>query len=154
MRNVLSKRNNNQTPNAPMSMADKIDRMFDDMFSGFPAFGAGEGFMSRFVPSVDVSEDEKKYEITAELAGMDKDDINVTMNDNTLILEGEKKNTNEEKDSNYYHVERTFGSFRRAVPFAHNVDEENIDASFKDGLLKITVPKTEEGAGRKKIEIN
>ncbi len=129
-----------------------MDRLFQEMWSGKPmrAFFEDTWDMDELVPSIDQSEDEKALHITVELPGMDEDDVNVTLTDNLLIIRGEKKEDKEEEGKDFVRRERCFGSFRRAVSIPENVDESEIKASFKKGVLKIVLPKTEEA--RKKVK--
>lgn len=152
VRNMLAKKGNDYRTN-PLSMAEKIDRIFDDMFTGFPAFPKTGMLEAAFIPKIDIAEHEKDYSISVELPGIDKKDIKLSINENNLVIEGEKKDEKEEKTSNYYHVERSFGSFRRVIPLGAGVDEEKIDADFANGLLKITIPKNEVATKKKLIDI-
>ena len=90
--------------------------------------------------------------VKAELPGLNPDDIEVSVHGNTLTLSGEKKESSEDKGDNYYHVERRYGRFHRDVLLPAEVDAEKVEANYKDGVLTITVPKTEE-AKPKKIKI-
>lgn len=131
----------------------EIDRLFDDFFRGFPLPGFGRSlvdfdpfrrFESAFsvsVPHVDVTETDKHFEVTAELPGMDEKDIEVTLSDGRLTLKGEKKAEKEDKKKDYYLTERRFGSFNRSFRLPENVNESKIKATFKKGVLTITLPK-------------
>ena len=147
------------------SLRREVERLFDD-------FGRGLGWspfrssMSRLepywgrevawasAPVVDVAEREKDYEITAELPGMEEKDIQVSVSDDVLTIKGEKKEEKEEKKKDYYLRERRFGSFQRAFQVPEGVDTDKIAASFKKGLLTITLPKSAEAQkAAKKIEV-
>jgi HSP20 family protein len=143
----------------------EIDRLFDDFDGGFwrspsqRSMFAGEPFRHRelpsiAVPAVDVSETDKAYEIAAELPGMDEKDIEVKVVDGSLTIKGEKQEEKEEKKKDYYLSERRFGSFERRFEVPEGVDADKIEASFKKGVLTVTLPKKPEAQKPgKKIEV-
>ena len=141
----------------PFSVLQRdMNRIFDDFFKGVPTFPSErmEGSWGSFNPTVDIKESEKEITVTAELPGMDEKNIEVSLADDVLIIQGEKKEEKEGKDKGYYHVERSFGSFRRILPLPGGVNTQKAEASFKKGVLTITVPKTEEAKSKiKKIAI-
>ena len=105
-------------------------------------------------PAVDLVESEKAYEITAELPGMDEKNIEVKVADGTLTIKGEKQEEKEEKKKDYYLRERSFGSFERSFAIPEGVDVDKIEASFKKGVLTLTLPKKPEAQKpAKKIDI-
>lgn len=106
-----------------------------------------------FDPVIDVKETEKNFLINAELPGLNKEDFKVTVEDNSLILEGEKKTENEDKGDNTYRSERSYGAFRRVFRLTDSVNSKKINADFKNGILTITIPKTEK-AKPKAIEVS
>lgn len=130
------------------ALQSRMNTLFDDfMDRGLRRGGA-------FIPSVDVSDRDKEILVTAELPGLDEKDIDVTVDDNALTIRGEKKEENREERDNYYHVERSYGSFHRTIPLPATVDRDKVKASFKKGVLKITLPKSPEAQERtKKIQI-
>lgn len=128
------------------SMQQAINRLFNEFWSE-PASALAE-WQGRFIPSVDVSEDEKAVHITAELPGIDEKDITVTARENSVIIEGEKKREHEEKKENFYRRESCQGSFYRAIHLPTEVDESKAQARFDKGILYVDLPKTE--AARKK----
>ena len=93
-------------------------------------------------PAVDIVDKEKAYEITAELPGMDESNIDVKFSDGTLTIKGEKREEKEEKKKDYYLSERRYGSFQRSFSVPDGVDADKIEASFKNGVLTVTLPKT------------
>lgn len=101
----------------------------------------GEG-LSEFSPKINVSENDKEIEVTVEVPGMDQDNVDVSLRDDVLIIKGEKKQEKEEKDKEYYHVERSYGSFSRSLQIPCEVDQDYIKAAFKKGVLKINLPKS------------
>jgi HSP20 family protein len=104
-------------------------------------------------PSVDFSEKEGKYYLTAELPGINKDDISITIENGYVILSGKKEETTEKKDADYYVQETRSGSFSRSFKLPGKVMEDKVDATYKDGVLTVVIPHEEE-AGTKKIEIH
>jgi HSP20 family protein len=117
--------------------------MFEDLFEGLedrlPEF-YGEG---RFVPAIDVTEDEDNVVLTAEVPGMTKEDLDVTVDNGVLTLRGEKKEESEDKGKDYHRVERRYGRFERRIRLPQYVNAEAIGASYQDGILKLTMPKAE-----------
>ena len=119
----------------------------DDFFNtDFPVHSRG------FDPVIDVKENEKDFIIHAELPGLSKDDFKLTVEDNSLTLEGEKKVEKEEKSDNSYRTERSYGAFKRVFRLTDSVDSKKIAADYTNGILSITVPKTEK-AKPKQIEV-
>jgi len=105
-------------------------------------------------PAVDIAESEKAYELTAELPGMDEKNIEVRVANGTLIIKGEKQEEKEEKKKDYYMRERNFGSFERRFEMPEGVDADKIEASFKKGIITLTLPKKLEAQQpAKKIEV-
>jgi HSP20 family protein len=132
-----------------------LRKQMDDVLDGF--FKAAP---SDFLPSVDVSETDKEIRIVAELPGVDRKDIDVTLAGNQLTIKGEKRSEHEErgeKDESgrqFHRVERSFGSFRRTMTLPYRIDPSAVAADFKDGVLTVTVPKPAEVvANTRKIEI-
>lgn len=134
----------------------QMNRLFNDFFGDF-SLQPGNGwsdFESEFVPRLDVAETDKEITVTAELPGMDQKDIEVSIHDGLLTLKGEKKQSSEEKKEGITHTECSYGSFSRSVALPAEVDVEKADASCKNGVLKIHLPKTEpEHAKVRKIEV-
>ena len=94
---------------------------------------------------MDIAETEKAYEITAELPGMSESDVEVVASNGGLTIKGEKKEEKEEKKKDYYLSERRYGSFERRMQIPEGVDADKIDATFKKGVLTVTLPKKPEG---------
>ncbi|MFP4588275.1 MAG: Hsp20/alpha crystallin family protein [Desulfohalobiaceae bacterium] len=103
-------------------------------------------------PALNISEDDKEITVQAELPGMESKDVDVSLQNNNLVIQGEKKFEDEDKSDNYHRIERAYGSFYRSIPLPVKVDEDNIKANFKNGVLHISLPKQEEAKG-KKIQI-
>ncbi len=124
---------------------DLFDRFFNEV--GRPTlFGEDDRW---FNPSVDVSETEASIIVKAEIPGMNKEDIDISLSDGVLTLAGEKKHEREEKKENYHFRESRAGSFRRTVQLGADVDPETVEASYRDGVLKVIVPKPEKSRPRK-----
>ena len=109
---------------------------------------------SAATPAVDIAEKDKAYEVTAELPGLDENNIEVKVASGMLTIKGEKKEEKEEKKKDYYHSERRYGSFERRFQIPEGVDTSKIEASFRKGVLTVTLPKTSEAqAAEKKITV-
>ena len=107
-----------------------------------------------FTPRVDVTEDNDNLYVHAEIPGVDKKDINVSVTDGVLTISGEKKNETRDENKNYFRIERTSGSFSRSFTLPTDVMTDKISAEYKDGVLNITLPKSEEAkVVEKKVEI-
>jgi len=128
----------------------EMDRLWDSFLEGRPVRRVEDD--REWLPSVDVSETKNDLVIKAELPGLDTKDIDISMNNGYLTIKGEKKHEKEEKDENYHVIERSYGSFTRSVRLPREVQSDKITASFKNGILKITLPKSEE-AKKKEIKI-
>ena len=131
------------------NMQREIGRVFEGLFSESDSISPE---VSLWLPRVDVTENKESYVIKAELPGVNKENVKITLHDGVLTLKGEKKQEKEEKDTNYHRVERSYGSFERSFTLPTGVRSEKIDASFKDGVLSITLPKAEESKP-KEIEV-
>jgi HSP20 family protein len=95
-------------------------------------------------PRVDIAETDKEFIIKVEIPGVNKEDVKVTVENGALTIRGERKQEKEEKNKRFHRVERFYGSFTRSFPLPENVDGTKIDASFKDGMLNLQIPKTAE----------
>ncbi len=122
----------------------EMDRLFDKFFEVIP-FSEQE-----FVPSVDISETDKDIIVQAEIPGINPKDLDISLNGRLLTIKGEKKSEHEEKKENYHKIERKYGAFSRTLELPADVDPDKVEAVYKDGVLKITLPKIESG---KKIEV-
>jgi HSP20 family protein len=138
-----------------MTLHREMNRLFDDVFRSFDVapFGSLSGAGRMGWPSVEVSETDRDLRISAELPGMNEKDVEVLMQDGVLTLRGEKKSEVEDKERAF--SERTYGRFERRIPLGQDVDEDKVEAAFKNGVLTITVPKTAQAASQtKRIAIN
>jgi HSP20 family protein len=104
-------------------------------------------------PSVDVKEDEQHYIVNVELPGLKSSEIEVQVENNVLFISGERRMENKQEGENWHFVERSYGNFSRSFRLPKNVDSENVKASYTDGVLSISIPKSEEARARK-VEIN
>lgn len=116
-----------------------IDDLLEDFFGGFGL----EQQASAVAPRFDVSETEEAIVLEAELPGMDEKDVELTLQDNVLTIKGEKKREEETKKKNCYISERSYGHFQRSLQLGSNMDADKVDASFKKGVLTVTIPKLE-----------
>jgi HSP20 family protein len=147
------------------SLRREVDGLFDDFAGGIWRSPFGRSFFDiepawrtqsvmSAMPAIDVTETDKAYEITAELPGMDEKNIEVKVADDVLTIKGEKREEKEEKNKDYYLSERSFGSFQRSFQVPSGVDTDKVDASFKNGVLTVILPKsTEAQKAEKKITV-
>ena len=120
----------------PFETFNRLSRWFDD-FSDVPVSAQKIGY------DVDVREDETQFHVVAELPGLAKDDVDITLEDGVLTISGEKKDERDENKDGYHLRERHYGRFSRSFRLPTDVDESKIEAHLKDGLLTVDVPKTE-----------
>jgi HSP20 family protein len=145
----------NQWQGPVSSLSREMNKLFNDFFTDFDVNPLGTlARSSDFVPRLDLEEKDNEYVVTAELPGMDQKDIELSIEDDTLILKGEKKNESEDKGKNYYRMERSYGSFQRAIALGEEIDTDNVKAGFSKGVLTINLPKTGKAKeSRKRIEV-
>ncbi|NTW59460.1 MAG: Hsp20/alpha crystallin family protein [Nitrospirae bacterium] len=122
-------------------MQREMNRVFDS-FNRNWGLGAFPEFTGSFMPRLDVTEDAKAFTVTAELPGMSEKEIDLSISGDTLTIRGEKKEEREDKNKSYYYSERSYGTFMRSIPLPRQVETDKVSASFKKGLLMITLPKT------------
>jgi HSP20 family protein len=120
-------------------MGNRMGRFFDDFFE---CFGTE---LEAFSPRMDVAENEKEFSVALELPGVSGKDVHLSLEKDCLIVEGEKKETHEEKEKGYSHIERSYGSFRRVIPLYAEIDANKAKATFKKGVLTIKLPKSVKG---------
>ena len=139
-----------------VALQNQVNQVFDHFFNGFalsPLWGS-DLRTGAFNPRLDFTETDKEYRITVELPGLDEKDVDLSLANNILTIKGEKKQEKEEKRKDFYRMERAYGTFSRSIPVPDGVDIEKVDASFKKGLLVISLPKSEDAQKeRKKIPI-
>ncbi|MCD6162388.1 MAG: Hsp20/alpha crystallin family protein [candidate division Zixibacteria bacterium] len=129
-----------------MNLRNEIDRMFRSFYED------SESSDSHWMPSVDIIDEKDKLLLTAEIPGVEKKDVKINLQNNVLSIEGEKKQEHEEKDDDYYRSERFYGKFCRSFTLSSDVDSDNIQADFDNGVLTVTMPKSEKVKPRQ-IEI-
>jgi len=141
-------------PNNPMREFRKSFDLFNTMLNEFSG-NSEERIASDFVPAINTREGEYAYHVEVDLPGVNKDEIEIKVEDNTLVISGERKVKEEVKEEDYYKVESRFGSFTRSFTLPEDVDVENIHAESTDGVLEVVVPKLESAKidKVKKIEI-
>jgi HSP20 family protein len=135
----------------------EMDRMMDDFFGRrmrpwWPERWLRGGGEEIAAPAVDVYEEKDEIVLKAELPGMDKSDIEVNLSDSQLTLKGEKKKEEKIEEENYFRSERSYGAFVRSVELPTEVQADKVKASFKNGILEVRLPKTEE-AKTKEIKV-
>jgi len=129
---------------------DSLHRNMDRMFESLLSEGPGPSMLSdvwgrgQIMPQLDLTEDDKAFLVKMDLPGMDEKDVHVTLSDRILTIRGEKKEDKETKEKDYYRRERATGTFRRSLELPADADAQNIEASFKKGVLTIQLPKTKE----------
>ena len=141
------------------NLHSEIERVFDDFerkMWPFPRkgremerFWAG-GLASGVIPSVDITEEDKAFKVTAELPGMSEKNVEVQLTDGMLTIKGEKEESREEKEKGCYLSEREYGAFQRSFQMPAGIDQDKIEAALKDGVLTVTLPKTAEAQKKEK----
>lgn len=161
----LINRRNREVPvlSQPERLFEDIDRMFENLWSGLPWWWepawklrpqlAREFTGMKFAPRVEVGESEKGYIITAELPGLSKEDVQVTLDGSVLTIKGEKKEEQENKKDGYYYSERVYGSFVRSLELPTDAEPSKLKASFRNGVLRIEVEKQESSKRAEVINI-
>ncbi len=141
----------------------EINRVFDrfgrsswpDLWHSLGVDKALQGIQTDVSTRVDIAETDKAFEISAELPGMDENDVEITVSNGNIVIKGEKRKKQETKEKDYHRIERSYGRIRRSLPMPQGVDEENISAKFKKGVLTIVLPKTKKARKeQRKIQIN
>jgi HSP20 family protein len=137
-------------PGIPASMQHLVGSFFNDPIFADPFarldemdLWFGDYSPRRFAPNLEVSDEGKVLEITAELPGMTKEDVTLQLDNGVLTISGEKKQSEEAKHEGVYRTERYYGSFQRSIPLPEDLDQEKADAEFKNGVLTIRIPKLE-----------
>lgn len=144
-----------------LALRERMDRLMEDFFGGFGMtpysrwdVSPFEWRMSAFTPSIDIRDEDNQIKVEAELPGMTEKDVEISLTADSVVISGEKKQESEEKQKDYYRMERSYGSFQRTIPLPVDVDRDKVEATFKNGLLTVTLPKTQEAMKQaKKIEV-
>lgn len=141
------------TPFRPMRDLEDLEGRFDNILFGRP-------FMSRmsrrfpteveeWMPAVEMLEKTDKFVVRADLPGMKKEDVDISVSDNNLTIKGERKTESETKEEDYYCCERSYGSFFRSISLPSNIDADKVSASLDEGVLEIKLPKTTQAKAKK-----
>jgi HSP20 family protein len=123
------------------SLQKDLNRLFEGFFSRSPFAPFTEEEFGRISPRMDVRDLEDEYVVEMEIPGMSEKDISISLSNGLLTLSGEKKQESETKEGCYYCSERSFGRFDRSIPLEDEIDAEKVEAKFRNGLLKIRIPK-------------
>ena len=145
-------------------MTEEMDRVFDRVFGDFaglrrstPASALGDSHSPQhamWAPRIEAFQNDSRFVVRAELPGLKKEDVNVNVTDQAIILEGQRKSEQEENREGFYHSERSYGSFYRAIPLPEGTITDSAEARFKDGVLEVTLqaPPSDVRRGRR-VEI-
>jgi len=134
-----------------LTIQDEMARLFDRAYTGRGG-GTGEGATPRlrgWVPALDIAEEEDSYLVSAELPGVKADDLDITLEEGLLTIQGERRFEEETGGRQYHRIERHYGSFRRAITLPSQVQADRIEARFEGGVLIVRVPKADEAKPRK-----
>lgn len=137
-------RYNQLDPQVPASFIGMLDRFFND------SFGAA---LKQFNPAVDIAEDEKSYEIHVAVPGVKKQDFKIDLIDGKLTISGERKMEEKKEGKNFHSLETQYGSFSRSFFIPEDVKADQVEATYEDGLLKLTLPKKEKKVSKASIEV-
>lgn len=158
----IMRRNRDEVPelygdrNDLFSLQHDMNQLFDEIFGGtgmIPVRRVTEP-LTMFTPRLDCTETEKEIKVTAELPGLTEKDVDITLEENTLTIKGEKKAEQETKTAHSYRLERSYGTFQRVIPLTAKVNAEGVKAGMKNGVLTVTLTKAEpEKARGQKIQI-
>jgi HSP20 family protein len=136
----------------PVGEFSKLRRQMDRMFEDWPRFLGRrideEGLRGEWMPAVDIHETEGTFEVTADLPGFDAKDVDVSVQENTLTIRGERKREEIKENETIHRVEREYGIFERSFSLPRSADAENIQAKYKDGVLSLTIHKKEEAKAK------
>ncbi|HVW93069.1 MAG TPA: Hsp20/alpha crystallin family protein [Devosia sp.] len=138
-----------------LALHREMNRLFDDMWRDFnaPLSTGRSPMLSQGWPHVEISETDNEIRVSAELPGMEEKDVELLFNDGVLTIKGEKQAETEDKDRQF--SERYYGRFERRIPLGTEVDEDKVSATFRNGVLTVSLPKTAKAqAGARRIAIN
>jgi HSP20 family protein len=134
------------------TVQQQMRRMLEDIFGGSGGSEIEER-ERRWLPSMDVVDRDNELLLRFDLPGVPKDQINVEVEDGTLVVSGERRSEQEERGDRFYRRERSVGTFTRSIPLPEGIDPEKIKADFRDGVLELRVPKPEKRSERKRITV-
>jgi HSP20 family protein len=139
---------------------DEMDRWFDQLSSslGLPRLGSrptgGMNLAGVYRPQIDVSGDDKRYQIELDVPGMSESDLSIEVRDDLLVISGEKREDSEDKGKHYYRVERSYGAFQRTLALPDDANADEIDARLEKGVLRLEIPRRESSAQKaRRIDI-
>lgn len=128
----------------PVVLRDEMNRLFDSFFPSATAPGTRESaWGSNFLPAIDIHETDTEIVVSAELPGMKPENVDINLTGNVLTIKGEKKEESDEKGKNWHRVERSYGQFARSFQLPESVDPERSKASYDNGVLKVSIAKSE-----------
>lgn len=130
----------------PNRELNTLNKEFDNLLNSF--WTGEDSYLTKFNPTVDIEENEEEFTFHAELPGLDKKDVNISVKDNVLTISGEKVQKNKDKKLNFHRIESSYGKFQRCFKLPQNIKQDQIKANFKDGILSINVPIAEEAKPR------
>lgn len=137
------------------SLQQEMNRLFEDFKHGL-SFPQRPWFepITEYNAKIDVKDNDKEIVVTAEIPGVDMKDIDVSLRDDGLVIKGEKREEKEENEKGYYRMERSYGSFYRFIPMPNQLDPSKVTATYKNGVVKVVLPKTAETAKtEKKVDV-
>ncbi len=133
----------------------EVEEFFDRFLGGFPLRKSDVGWLNEWAPRFDVRENENALVVEGEIPGLETKDIDISIEGNILTIRGEKKQETKETHECYHRVERQYGSFSRTIALPVEIDEKKVDAEYKNGVLRVVLPKTEEAVKKtRKIEVH
>jgi HSP20 family protein len=148
---ALAKR---EEDNPVFSLQRDINRIFEDFWKRFDQPFGTLGHWDAGGPRTEIAETDNALEVSVELPGINGKDVDISLTDNALTIKGEKKSERDDTKKGYHLSERSYGSFYRSIPLPSGVDTDKANAEFKNGVLTVTLPKTQEALSRvKKIEV-
>ena len=134
----------------PDVFRNRMSRLFDDSFNHFLApINSSEELSGKWLPPVDVRETDEALTLVAEVPGLSKDDVSITLENNVLTISGERRFEKDAEKESYHRIERAYGTFSRSFTLPANVESDKAKATFENGVLSIALPKSEEAKPRK-----
>lgn len=118
-----------------------MNRLFDSFFQGRGTARRSANGLQRWIPPMDLTEDEKEFVLRADLPGVDRDDVDIEVKDDVLTVSGERRSEHEDKGEGFYRMERSFGRFSRSIDLPSGVEANAVSADFENGVLEVRIPK-------------
>jgi HSP20 family protein len=122
-----------------------VNRLFDAFFGARGTNRSNSGSAQRWIPAMDLTEEENEYVLRADLPGLSEDDVEIEVKDDVLTISGERRYEHENRREGFYRVERSFGHFSRSLDLPSGIDAEALSADFDRGVLEVHIPKPEQG---------